>query len=286
MKRVGVVLVIVIVLVIVGILVLSAGGEDDPEYALDEIEVADEGVVIDFSNADDFEIDAFEDGSRLIIENGEYVLTATNADRSRYLVGKSIWGEDEASSYPMLKNVMIEVEAQPQVGDDENWYGVMCRVGADGSGYAFLIGADGFWSIALSDGRSLDTLEDWRQSDAIEKGNASNAIQVYCVDDYLALYVNGKFVGDHRDDKLNNVGGFAVVAGGIEENEVTVVFDDLTVREANLEGKPNTPVPTPRPTDTPEAIDVPPIGDSEVTPPALDSFGPVVTEEPSGDNEE
>jgi len=278
-KRVGYVLFIVILLVIVGALVLTAGGEDDPDHALDEIDVADVSVTIDFSSADDFETDAFEDGSRIVIENGEYVLTATNADRSRYLVGKSIWGEDESTPYPSLKNVVIEVEAQPRAGDEDNWYGVMCRVGADGSGYAFLIGADGFWSIAVSDGRSLDTLEEWRQSDTIKKGNSRNIIQAYCVDDYLALYVNGEFVGDHRDNELNTVGGFAVVAGGIEENVVTVVFDNLRANAANFEGKPNTPVPTNAPTDTPEAIDVPPIGAPEVTPPALDSFGPVVTEE-------
>ncbi len=285
MKQIGHPLFKSVLFLIVGALVLTACGGDDPEHDLSDIDVADASVSIDFSNPDDFETDVFENGSTLAIENDEYVITSTNLERNQYVVGKSIWGEDGTAHYPTYKNVRVEVEAQPRAGEDDNWYGVMCRVDEAGSGYTFLISADGFWAIALSNGREFSFLENWREADAIKRGNSRNTIQAYCVDDYLALYVNGDFVGDHRNSDLNDVGGFGVVAGGKESNRISVVFDDLVVSEINFEGKPNTPAPTMAATDTPAPIETQTLEVPEITPPSLDSFGPVVTEEVTEDEE-
>jgi hypothetical protein len=122
----------------------------------------------------------------------------------------------------------------------------MCRVNAEGEGYAFLISNDGFGAIAYADKGasergSLSFLFDWVESDAINAGQAENTIRAVCVDDYLALYVNGEFVGDVEDDRFTSGGQAGLIAGlfiesGDELGEVIVDFDDLTVSEGSLSG--------------------------------------------------
>jgi hypothetical protein len=218
------------------------------------LQVADSASFsVDFGDPASFETGEFAGGSSLAIEDGRYVIRATNAASASYLWGKSNWNATDPA-YPLLKNVMVEVEVASRAGDSDNWFGVMCRVDEADAGYAFLISADGFWTIAQADGqRGLSLLEPWRESTAIRKRRAANTLQVYCVDNYLALYVNGEFVGDHTDNRANRldrVGGVGVLAGGAEDNTVEVGFDRLAVKAASFAGRPNTATPTLPPTAT------------------------------------
>jgi hypothetical protein len=271
------------------ILVAAACGGDDPEVSESDIEV-DESVsyTVDFDNSDDFEIGEFGEDGQLNIQDGRYWVQSNNMGGPSYLWGSSNW-EDAEQPYPKLKNVVVEVDTITTAGPDDNWFGAICRLDESGAGYAFLISADGFWSIARTDGNSLFFISDWRQSDAIDTGrDANNHIRAFCLNDYLALYVNNEFVGDYTDDDerraIDQVGSVGLMAGGPEDASVVVSFDNLVVSSAQLEDAPNTPVPateTPEPTATIEPLetlpplDIPPLEGAteepvlDITPPGV-----------------
>lgn len=253
---------------ILGLFILAACGGGDPEHSEDDINTDDaQSYTIDFSDATAFETTDLAADGVLKIENGEYIVQVNNVGGARYLWGSSIW-EDASVEYPQLKNVSVEVTATVQEGNDDNWYGVACRLDQFGMGYAFLVGGDGFWTIGRIDGRSLFLLEPWQHNDVIKTGHATNQLRGYCLEDYLSFYVNDEFVGDftveESEDRINRVGGVGLLAGGLEDDTVIVAFDDLTATSAELKDAPNTPAPTsePLPTDEPEAIEtLPPLGD-------------------------
>lgn len=256
-----------IIMAMLSLFILAACG-DNPEHSEDEINTDEsQSYTIDFSAEDVFETTDLGDNGSLVIEDGEYVITVNNVGGARYLWGGSIW-TDATQDYPQFKNVKVEVTATVRDGQDDNWYGVACRLDQFGSGYAFLVGADGFWTISRIDGRSLFLLEPWQQNDAIQTGHVTNEFQAYCLDDYLAFYVNDEFVGDFTveedEDQINRIGGVGLLAGGLEDETVVVAFDDLTATSAELKDAPNTPAPTVEvePTDEPEAIEtLPSLGD-------------------------
>lgn len=226
-------------LVLTLLLLAACGGDDEPEHNRDDFEVSATTYTVDFSNPDDFEVGRFGDGSSLSIEDDQYLIRSANVEGNRYLFGTT------TDQYPELHNVSIQVEATTQDGSEDNWFGVMCRVNDENEGYAFLISADGFWALARSTGRSLDFLDNWRETDAIKTGRgATNTIQVYCVDEYLALYVNGEFIGDRNDSRLDEAGAVGLLAGGPRADAATVAFDNLVFQQAYPEGEAPEPAPT------------------------------------------
>lgn len=269
----------IIWLLFVSLILTACGGDDEAEHDTHDFTVDSNAVLtLNFDDPTDFEIGTFDGDSSLAIEDGQYVIRTNNPNGASYL-----WGKNDTTP---LKNVVIEVQATSSGGEKDNWFGVMCRVDDSDSGYAFLISADGFWAIAKADSqRGLDFLETWKESTAIEKGNKSNTIQVYCVDDYLALYVNGEFVADRTDKSFDRVGGVGLLAGGGEDQQVEVRFDTLTVKSASFENKPNTATPSPAPSDTPTvtstATATPEVSPTEglvpVTVPPLQPLGPAAT---------
>lgn len=257
-------------LLFVSLILVACGGDDEADHDTRDFTIdSNAALTLNFDDPAEFETGTFEGDSSLAIENGQYVIRTNNPNGASYL-----WGKNNTTS---LKNVVIEVQATSSGGEKDNWFGVMCRVDESDSGYAFLISADGFWALAKADSqRGLDFLETWQESKAIEKGNKSNTIQAYCVDNYLALYVNGEFVADHTDKSFDRVGGVGLLAGGAEDQQVEVRFDSLTVKSASFENKPNTATPSPAPTST--ATATPEASPTEgLVPVTLEPIGPVAT---------
>lgn len=136
-----------------------------------------------------------------------------------------------------FENVVFEAEAA-QISDyNHNAYGLACRLDPanSGRGYFFLISGDGYASIRWSNGRSLEPIVSAAPSDSIRRGRASNRIRIVCIDNYLALWVNGEFVAEGRDGraKLGEVGlaGVMNYAG----QRLTVDFDDVKVWRADVD---------------------------------------------------
>ncbi len=157
------------------------------------------------------------------VQDGEY--------RTRAWDGGFTW----ALNAEEHSDVVIQADARQLSDYADNAFGLMCRAAPtnNGNGYFFFISGDGHYTIRRGAADEVNYLIPWTRTDAIQQGRSINRMRIVCVEDYLALYVNGQFVAETRDDRyLHGYAGItaAVPAGG----EVDVLFDDLTIWEASL----------------------------------------------------
>ncbi|PJF44502.1 MAG: hypothetical protein CUN55_03590 [Phototrophicales bacterium] len=206
-------------------MMLIACTDNDPIIPKNKIAIDSSTTqIFDFeTSAGGFEVGQFGE-SKIELENGAYQLSSFSDSGNHYLVGKN----QEIS----LKDVAVEVTTTPISGSENNWYGIVCRTDDADTGYALLISADGFWSIAKitqsGNRQFLEYLQQWREDDNIRR-NQSNTLLAYCVDNYLALYVNGEFLGDYEDQSLDRAGGVGFLAGGTQGDTVIVAFDNANI---------------------------------------------------------
>lgn len=146
---------------------------------------------------------------------------------------KYVWTQREGE----YADVVIEAETRQASDYDHNAYGLACRLdpGNSGRGYFFLISGDGQASIRWSNGRSLAPIVAAAPSAHIRQGRSSNRLRIVCVDDYLALWVNGRFVADARDGRAGQ--GEVGLAGVMNYagKRLTIDFDDIKVWRATLD---------------------------------------------------
>jgi len=142
-----------------------------------------------------------------------------------------IWGLNEKEH----DNVVIEVTSTQHSSFENNAYGVMCRsdTSNNGDGYYFLISGDGYYAISKGEGEDVNEIVEWTTSSAINQGQASNTIRAVCIDNYLALYVNDKFVVETEDnDYSSGYAGFAATA--FDGGNTDITFDNLTITAASF----------------------------------------------------
>jgi hypothetical protein len=101
----------------------------------------------------------------------------------------------------------------------------------NGDGYLFLVEGSGRFAIMRSRGRSVTPLVNWTSNSVINTGPADNRIRAVCLGDYLAMYVNGTFVGDATDDTYTS-GQVGLVGAAASNLGLQVTFDNLTVSAA------------------------------------------------------
>jgi hypothetical protein len=174
-----------------------------------------------FDRQDAWEHYSSLNGVELGVENGVYRAYTMNEGY--------VWGlNDEQHS-----DVVLEVEVTPlSIHSAENGYGVMCRADTsnNGDGYYFMINGSGYYSIMMGQGEGMVALVDWQRSDAINQDIDRNSIRAVCMDNYLALYVNGQLLADTTDDTYNE--GYAGLAVAASENvDADAAFDNLALYE-------------------------------------------------------
>ncbi len=110
--------------------------------------------------------------------------------------------------------------------------GVVCRATSTGTGYYFLLASTGRASIrvGVADEPDLQPLLDWQDVSAMDPTLARNTIEAACIEDYLAMYVNGELVGEIYDDthERGRV-GLALATG---EQPASVSYDNFAVWQA------------------------------------------------------
>lgn len=133
-------------------------------------------------------------------------------------------------------NAVIKATATQRSDYNHNAFGIACRLSPsnNGRGYYFLISGDGYYTIRWNNGHSLDDIVPATPSSAIKTGQATNTIRAICIDDYLALWINGVFVAEAYDKKSSK--GVVGLSGvmNYEARNLTVEFDDLKVWDATL----------------------------------------------------
>jgi hypothetical protein len=215
-------------------LVLAACGGNDPSRTAQKGNVL---LTVTFDQAGDWEVgqypaDAQAPESVLSITDGRYQIDHRADTDSSF-----VWGAGGET----YQNVIVEVDTDQLSTEKDNLYGVMCRLGTDdrgnSTGYALLISGDGHFGIAEFSRSSLDFLLKWRQSDHIKRGRAHNMIRAVCVDNYLAVYANGEFLGEVKDDKHSAAGQVGVIAGVKKGQTISIAFDNLIVYEGTIRAK-------------------------------------------------
>jgi hypothetical protein len=212
-------------------LILAACGSDDPARTVVQ---GTQLFAVDFSAPGTWEEGVYTGASgdpeaTLAIQDGRYQIDF-HAGPSASVT----WGVG-GDAY---ENVIIEVDTEQLSAEKNTLYGAMCRLVTDDfgntTGYALLISGDGHYGIAEVRGRSLSFLLDWHQSETIKQGQAANTLRAVCVDDYLAVYANGKFLGDVKTSTYRRPGQVGLIVGVTGEAEVSVAFDNLAVYDGSL----------------------------------------------------
>ena len=161
-------------------------------------------------------------GGSVKYEDGAYLVTASSLGR--------MWGVANRS----FGDGTIEVDATQVIGpaNDNNGYGIICRVQSNGDGYYLRISGDGFYGIHKLIDEESEPLVDWTESDVINQGDALNRISAVCNGSALELAVNGEILAQVSDSTFTE-GDVGLVAGSFEENEATEIsFDNLVVYSA------------------------------------------------------
>jgi hypothetical protein len=176
-----------------------------------------------------FQDDFSDPGSGWDVADYEYG-SAGYADGSYFVtsLGDAWWIIGAANR--SFENVIIEVDATQIYApdDNDNGFGVMCRVQPDEEGYLLSISGDAYYSIyRILDGE-FEALVDWTRSDVIQQGNATNRIRAVCDGSDLALLVNGELLAEATDSTFSE-GDIGLTATSFAEEPTEVHFDNLLV---------------------------------------------------------
>ncbi len=152
-------------------------------------------------------------------EAGKYIINVVPAD--------SWWRVQSGKSFG---DSIVEVEATPTAGPDDNVYGLMTGWLNWSNYYLFMISGDGYFRFSKREGGNWTQNDPWKRSEAIKVGKATNLLQVKRQGETLSFYANGVKLADYVDESFleGNVGliaGTTVCGGG----NVTVSFDNFSI---------------------------------------------------------
>lgn len=169
-----------------------------------------------------------DEGGTLSIRNSQYVIFAQSDSQI-------MWGQNQTPH----RDVVIQAEAAPLSAELNNGYGVMCRADPANTmdGYHFWISGDGYAAIVASIDGNPDYLVEWEANENINQGQTLNQITAVCVEDYLALYVNGALLLETNDSTFKQgVAGMSAI-GFVEGVSTEVAFNRLVIWETAGAGK-------------------------------------------------
>ncbi len=214
-------LVLVVVALSISSLACSLLDSILPDSGADPVPANSVMVSDDFSNTSSgWEDDSF-DGGDVGYHNGKYRVTSIGD-------GSTMWGAAGLN----FQDLMIEIDAEQISGpaNNNNDYGIICRLQRDGGGYYGLVSGDGFYAILRESGENdFLYLVDWTESRLINQGNASNKLGLACQGTTISLYVNGKLVSETTDNMFSS-GDVGLTATSYELEGTEVHFDNLVVR--------------------------------------------------------
>lgn len=179
-------------------------------------------VFEDFTSDDGMWVTQDDDYGKAVFENGTFVVTALQE-------AKTMW-----STYnDTFSDIKIEVDARALNAsvNENNGFGVDCRVQENGDGYSFQISSDGYYAIVKFADTDGSELVEWTQSDAINQGEFTNHITAICQGNNLELWVNNVFLTSVTDDTFTS-GNISLSATTFNSTESEVSFDNLEVSNA------------------------------------------------------
>ncbi|MCJ7707147.1 MAG: hypothetical protein MUO38_05955 [Anaerolineales bacterium] len=185
----------------------------------------------DFSTNAGWEVGPDARGGTTLID-GRLVISVSTPGAFRYVLGP----------VPEVDDFFLEVGIRTQLCSPRDEFGVMLRVSPAGDHYRFTLTCDGGARVSrILNGSMSGLVPITITGDAIPGAPADNRIGVWANGSRLRFYLNGLEVFTIHDASLETGGvGFIVRSGAA--GQVTVAFDDLTIRAL---------LPTPPPALTP-----------------------------------
>lgn len=184
----------------------------------------------DFSNPDSGWYTNGDPTNLGVYSGGGYVLQMNQRNAGIWAMPGRLFGD-----------VRIEVNATKQGGDNDNFFGLMCRITTTSSAadfYIFIISSDGYYGIGkrVNSGDMLMFNQNGNLNDenrmfynsTILQGEASNKIIAICSGDRLALYINDTLLMEVNDSDISS-GQVGMVAGAREIPGTSIFFDDFAV---------------------------------------------------------
>lgn len=152
-------------------------------------------------------------------EAGEYIINVVPAD--------SWWRVQAGRSFG---DSIVEVEATPTAGPDDNVYGLMTGWQNWSNYYLFMISGDGYFRLSKREGGNWTRNDPWTRSEAIKLGKATNLLQVQRQGETLSFYANGVKLADYVDGSFPE-GNAGLIAGttACGGGNLTVAFDNFSV---------------------------------------------------------
>ncbi len=140
------------------------------------------------------------------------------------------WSECSRVEY---SDFIMEVDATPVGGPDNNVYGVLFRYALDGNEfYVFAISGDGYYAFAVDgpDRSEPELIVPWTQTPSIKLGMQTNRIKVVAVGSSISYFVNDQLVGELQDSRFSK-GSVGFFAGALDVGDVKIAYDNLRISQ-------------------------------------------------------
>lgn len=154
--------------------------------------------------------------------NGVYAVTS-------YGGGNMMWGRLVGETFD---NVDAQVLATPALipANQNNSYGIGCRIQPNNDGYYLRISSDGYYAITkIADGVPIQLI-DWAASPVIRKGAEANTLRAVCDGDRLEWYANGHQLAAVQDSAFQS-GDIVLTATSFELEPTEIYFDNFIAWE-------------------------------------------------------
>jgi len=152
---------------------------------------------------------------------GHYFIEAKTSDQELYTTSKQSFDA-----------VRIDVDTRVEQGATDSSWGVLCRYQDIKNHYGFEISEDGYYIAWRYEDDELKILSEWKRSDVIERGkDARNHLTVYCLEDTLQMFVNGKELLKIEDADVQS-GKVGLVSSVYDTPGSLINFDNFVVRDA------------------------------------------------------
>lgn len=131
---------------------------------------------------------------------------------------------------PNFENVRIQVDSRQIGGEEDNYYGVICRYQDGNNFYAGVISSDGFSAILhLKDG-TLDLIsgDSFQESVVINQHMDLNLIVFTCIGSQFQLIVNGQLIAEGEDASIPT-GDVGLIIGTLSAQSSDILFDNYSL---------------------------------------------------------
>lgn len=128
-----------------------------------------------------------------------------------------------------FSDVIVDVDARIITAAGDGDFGLICHYQDNDNFYGLEISEDGYYAVWKMVNGELIALVDWQYSSLIVNNSSSFHLSATCVDNTLALQVNGEVLVDIKDNTLTG-GDAGLVVGTWEKFPLTVSFDNLVIR--------------------------------------------------------